>query len=129
MLLFAHRPEAAPLFGARWQRRCGGRACRARLRPCRALTWPRWTRCAWRRPAYLAVGMLARLVALGLVPATRRFFELAILSPLDWLLIGVVVTAWGLFLRFGWRANLFDRLLGLEVQVSPPGIIGKGKLR
>ncbi len=73
-----------------------------------------------RRPAYLALGMLALLVVIGLVPAARRFFELATLSPLDWLLIGVVVAAWGLFLRFAWRVNLFDRLLGLEVLESPP---------
>jgi cation-transporting ATPase E len=68
------------------------------------------------RPTYLALGMLALLVVIGLAPAARRFFELALLAPLDWLLIGVVVAAWGVFLRFAWRVNLFDRLLGLETQ-------------
>jgi len=68
------------------------------------------------RPTYLAVGMLALLVVIGLVPAARQFFELAILAPLDWLLIGIVVAVWGVFLRFAWRVNLFDRLLGLEVR-------------
>jgi cation-transporting ATPase E len=68
-----------------------------------------------RRPTYLALGMLLLLVVIELVPAARQFFELATLSPPDWLLIGGVVAAWGAFLRFAWRANLFDRLLGLEV--------------
>jgi cation-transporting ATPase E len=68
-----------------------------------------------RRPTYLALGMLLLLVVIELAPAARQFFELATLSPPDWLLIGGVVAAWGAFLRFAWRANLFDRLLGLEV--------------
>jgi cation-transporting ATPase E len=66
-----------------------------------------------RRPTYLAVGMLALLVVIVLTPAAQRFFELASLAPSDWLWIGVVVAAWGVFLRFAWRVNLFDRLLGL----------------
>jgi len=65
------------------------------------------------RPTYLAVGMLALLVVIVLTPTARRFFELATLAPSDWLWIGVVVAAWGVFLRFAWRVNLFDRLLGL----------------
>lgn len=68
------------------------------------------------RPTYLAVGMLALLIVIVLAPPVRRFFELASLPLLDWLLIGLVVAVWGFFLRFAWRVNLFDRLLGLEVR-------------
>jgi cation-transporting ATPase E len=68
------------------------------------------------RPTLLALGMFAFLVATMLVPPVRRFFELTVLSPLDWLLIGWVVVAWGMFLRYAWRINLFERLLGLDVR-------------
>ena len=41
-----------------------------------------------RRPAFLALGMLAAFVVILLVPALRGFFELRLLPPLDYVLIG-----------------------------------------
>jgi len=67
-----------------------------------------------RRPAFLALGMLAAFVVILLVPALRGFFELRLLPLLDYVLIGVVVIAWGFVLRFAWRKRLFERLLNLS---------------
>jgi cation-transporting ATPase E len=66
-----------------------------------------------RRPAFLALGMLAAFVLILLVPALRRFFELRLLPLLDYVLIGAVVIVWGFILRFAWRKRLFERLLNL----------------
>jgi len=67
-----------------------------------------------RRPAFLALGMLAAFVVILLVPALRGFFELRLLPPLDYVLIGAVVIVWGFVLRFAWRKRLFERLLNLS---------------
>ena len=48
-----------------------------------------------------------------LVPSLRGFFELRLLPPLDYVLIGAVVIVWGFVLRFAWRKGLFERLLNL----------------
>ena len=68
------------------------------------------------RPTLLTLGLFALLIAVMLVPAIRHFFELAVLSPLDWLLIGSAVVVWAMFLRYAWRINLFERLLGLDAR-------------
>ncbi len=68
------------------------------------------------RPTLLALGLFVLLIAVTLLPAIRHFFELAVLSPLDWLLIGSAVVAWAVFLRYAWRINLFERLLGLDAR-------------
>ena len=44
----------------------------------------------------------------------RDFFELALLRPVDYLLLGAVAVAWTLVLRAIWRARLFERLLSPE---------------
>ncbi|MBS1245357.1 MAG: ATPase, P-type (transporting), superfamily, subfamily [Chloroflexi bacterium] len=67
-----------------------------------------------RRPAFLALGMLAAFVVILLVPALRGFFELRLLPPLDYVLIGAMVIVWGFALRFAWRKRLFERLLNLS---------------
>ena len=54
---------------------------------------------------------LAALILL--VPSLRGFFELRLLPPLDYVLIGAVVIVWGFVLRFAWRKGLFEWLLNL----------------
>ena len=67
-----------------------------------------------RRPAYLAIAVLLVYAAVMFVPAMRDFFELAALSPLDCALIGAVVALWGFSLRYIWRKQLLERLMGRE---------------
>jgi cation-transporting ATPase E len=66
------------------------------------------------RPTLLAVGMLGLYGVVVAVPPLRAFFELAVLRPLDYLLLGAVVVAWALLLRFIWRTRLLERLLAIE---------------
>ncbi len=63
------------------------------------------------RPSVLAMGMLGLYGVIMAVPSLRAAFELTPLRPFDYLLIGVVVAAWALLLRFIWLARLFERLL------------------
>ena len=49
----------------------------------------------------------------SLVPLLYGFFELRLLPPLDYVLIGAVVIVWGFVLRFAWRKGLFEWLLNL----------------
>ena len=69
-----------------------------------------------RRPALLALAMLALLGLMIVVPALRQFFELSLLPVSDWLLIGAVVIAWALVLRWMWRIRFFERLLEFDVR-------------
>ncbi len=66
------------------------------------------------RPTILALGMLVLYGLVMLVPALRSFFELTPLRGLDVILIGALVVAWALVLRFVWRARLFERLLQMD---------------
>ncbi len=66
------------------------------------------------RPTILAVGMLAAFISVLLIGPLRRFFELIVLNPTDYLIIGAVAVAWALVLRVGWRRCWFERFLNLE---------------
>jgi len=66
------------------------------------------------RPTLLAAGMLGLYGVVVAVPPLRNFFELALLRPWDYLLLGAVVVVWALILRLVWRARLLERLLALE---------------
>lgn len=66
------------------------------------------------RPTIMAGVLLLVYVVLMVVPGLREFFELAVLEPRDWLIIGVVLVLWTLGLRFLWRAQLADRFLRLS---------------
>jgi cation-transporting ATPase E len=68
-----------------------------------------------RRPAFLALAMLALFGVIMGVPTLREAFELVPLRGLDLALIGGVVILWGLVLRLVWRQRLFERWLGLNV--------------
>jgi cation-transporting ATPase E len=67
------------------------------------------------RPILLAAGMLVLYGVVVAVPSLRALFELALLRPWDYLLLGAVVVVWALVLRFIWRARLLERLLALEM--------------
>jgi cation-transporting ATPase E len=64
-----------------------------------------------RRPALLALGMLLLFGLIVLLPPLRGFFELALLRPLDYLLLAALAVGWALLLRALWRARFFERLL------------------
>jgi cation-transporting ATPase E len=66
------------------------------------------------RPTLLAAGMLGLYGVVIAVQPLRAFFELTLLRPWDYLLLGAVVVVWALLLRFIWRARLLERLLALE---------------
>jgi cation-transporting ATPase E len=67
-----------------------------------------------RRPALLALALLALFSLIVLLPVSRDFFELALLRPLDYALIALAVVVWAAALRFIWRRRLFEWWLGIE---------------
>jgi cation-transporting ATPase E len=67
-----------------------------------------------RRPALLALALLALFCAIVLLPVPRDFFELVLLRPLDYALITLTVVAWAVTLRFIWRRELFEWWLGIK---------------
>ncbi len=69
------------------------------------------------RPSILAFFMLVIYVFILATPELRNFFELVALQPKDYLIITGLVTTWAFSLRFIWRQRLFDRLLGIDLQV------------
>ncbi len=66
------------------------------------------------RPAILALVMLVLFGVIMLAPFLREFFELTLLRPIDYALIGVAVVAWAWGLRFIWRRRLFEWWLGID---------------
>jgi len=58
------------------------------------------------------LGVYAGLVA---IPGTRQFFELTLLRPIDYLLLGSIALGWCLLLRYMWRARVLDRFLGFQL--------------
>ncbi|GAB4451156.1 MAG: HAD-IC family P-type ATPase [Anaerolineae bacterium] len=67
-----------------------------------------------KRPTILAGCLLLAFVAIMLIEPVRDFFELILLSPADYAIIGVVTVIWALVLRYLWRARLLERFLHLE---------------
>ncbi len=68
------------------------------------------------RPTVLAVLMLIVYLVILLVDPLRNFFQIARLPLTDYLLIAASVVVWAVLLRWIWRANVFDRFLGLELK-------------
>jgi cation-transporting ATPase E len=67
-----------------------------------------------RRPALLAAGMLVvYLIVIASAPL-RAFFSLAMLDPIDYLLIGAAALLWSIIQRWLWRAHFLERLLHLR---------------
>ena len=68
-----------------------------------------------RRPAWLALGMLALYGLILALPGLRESFELVPLRAWDVALIVGVVLLWGVALRVVWRRHLFERWLGVDL--------------
>ena len=51
--------------------------------------------------------------------ASREFFELLLLRPVDYLLIALAVLIWAGVLLFIWRQSIFEQWLGIEDAAKP----------
>ncbi len=67
------------------------------------------------RPTISAGVMLAIYFLIVLISPLRQFFELEMLSLQEYALIGGIVLAWAISLRFIWKFNLLERFLGLRI--------------
>lgn len=67
-----------------------------------------------KRPTILAAGLLAAFVLIILIPPLRQFFELVVLRPSDYLIIGGAVVAWMFVVRAAWRGRWIERLLSID---------------
>jgi cation-transporting ATPase E len=71
------------------------------------------------RPTLLALGLFVFFFAGLQFPPLRNFYGLTALhQPLDYALIIGTVIVWAVFLRFVWRARLFERYLGVDLSRS-----------
>jgi len=68
----------------------------------------------WRYTIVAAVLFGVYLLIVSL-PPLRQFFELAALTPVDYLFIGLVALEWCLILRALWRSRFFDSFLGTDL--------------
>jgi cation-transporting ATPase E len=66
------------------------------------------------RPVLLAIIMGVVYATILLVPGLRDFFQLHVLRLVDYAVIAGALAAWGLILRWMWRAKIFTRFLRLE---------------
>lgn len=68
-----------------------------------------------RRYPITALFLLIVYVIILVVPPLRQFFELAPLSLLDGLFLGLVALEWCLILRSLWRSRFLDHFLGVDL--------------
>jgi cation-transporting ATPase E len=68
-----------------------------------------------RRPAILALGLLAAFIVFLLLPRAGGFFDFSRLKYYDYFIIGAVSIVWGIILRKVWRSRLLDRFLEVDL--------------
>ena len=68
-----------------------------------------------RRPAILAVILLAAFIFFLFQPGAGGFFDFSRLKFYDYFIIGAASIAWGLLLRRVWRSRLLDRFLEVDL--------------
>ena len=66
------------------------------------------------RPTILAVLMLIVLIVVTVYEPMRVFWEIELLSFVDYLFLGTVSIIWAAVMRFIWRSYLFERFLGIK---------------
>ncbi len=71
-----------------------------------------------RRPAILAIVLLAAFIVFLFMPGAGGFFDLSRLKYYDYFIIGAAAIAWGLLLRRVWRSRLLDRFLEVDLSES-----------
>jgi len=67
------------------------------------------------RYTFVALGLFLLYGLILLIPASREFFNLALLQPKDYLFLGLIALEWGLILRLFWRTRSLDRFLGVDL--------------
>jgi cation-transporting ATPase E len=71
------------------------------------------------RPTLLALGLFVFFFVGLQIPLIREFYGLPTLQqPLDYAVIFATTVIWTFFLRFVWRARLFERYLGIDLSNS-----------
>jgi cation-transporting ATPase E len=68
----------------------------------------------WRYTTVAATMAIVYVVIL-FVPPLREFFELAPISPIDVLFLGLIALEWSLIVRLIWRTRFLDRFLGVNL--------------
>jgi cation-transporting P-type ATPase E len=66
------------------------------------------------RPTIVAISMVPLYIAILAIPWTRRLFDIALLSLVEYILIGLAVVVWALLLRFTWKARIFERFFAYQ---------------
>ena len=69
-----------------------------------------------RRPALLALGLLAGFIIFLFLPGASNFFDFTPMRYYDYFILGAVALVWGFLMRAVWRSHLLDRFL--EVKLS-----------
>lgn len=67
-----------------------------------------------KRPAYLAAGLFVLLLVVWSVAPLGYYFGVLTKPPFVTAIIMAVVVVWFFLIRAVWRANLFERFLGLN---------------
>jgi cation-transporting ATPase E len=68
-----------------------------------------------RRPAWLALALFAAYGVILALPPLRGFFDLALLPPLDHVLLAALVLLWALAVRWTWRGRWVERFLSADL--------------
>ncbi len=66
------------------------------------------------RPTWLAAGLFVLFLSILAIPGLRRFFELASLSPVEYVILLGLVVGWMVLTHLSWQARLLERFLHLE---------------
>jgi hypothetical protein len=66
------------------------------------------------RPAYLVMLLFAAYVVILAIPAAGKFFDLAPLGLVGYLVLAGFAFIWAFILRWVWRSHVLDRFLNLD---------------
>lgn len=64
------------------------------------------------RPTLIALLMLPLYAAILIIPWSRDFFDIELLTLTEYVLIAIAVVAWTVVLRYFWKSRLLERYLG-----------------
>lgn len=67
------------------------------------------------RYTFVALGLLIVYIIIILVAPLREFFELRLLSPVNYLILGLIALVWCLLIRYSWRKRVLDNFLSVDL--------------